>query len=323
MKIHVTLYCNSNSMHLAQLYTGFGELQKRGVVDCNWIIHRGVSYNPYTTPYLKIQLNQELTILYDETDDFHIPESMGFSGIDLLFKRSFNPEYVKNHPHKAKILPLGLNYYVVGNHDARLRRILYARNDLQKLKGLLKELGRLARWIPIHTTLSGAAIERFESVPQYTSEPAVLFMAQVWRPSRVKTDELKHDREQINEMRSSLIRRLRKEFGTRFIGGLIPNDYALANYADCLVPDVKMTTKKNFMQLVQQIPICVATTGLVGSIGYKFAEYIAAARAIVAESNTNQVYGPFEGGGKTTWSSIQSMNASRMSKGFLMTLLYA
>ncbi|HMN14734.1 MAG TPA: hypothetical protein PKD55_20640, partial [Bellilinea sp.] len=53
------------------------------------------------------------------------------------------------------------------------------------------------------------------------------------------------------------------------------------------------STKRNFMRLVKQTPICIATTGLVGSIGYKFTEYIAAARAIVSEANVNQVYGPF------------------------------
>ncbi len=268
--INVVLFCDSHSMHLAQLYTGFGELQRKGKIRCEWIISRGISSTPYVKPYLRVLLNNRWQLMYDQSDDYQISQDVNFSEIDVLFKRNFNPVYVKAHFYGQKILPLGLNYFVVSHNDHRLQRIILAKNDIYKWKNLLKQWRWSSFLFPIRSPLSDAEIAAFEDIPSPFQEPRVLFIAQLWRPERVKDEEHALDRYQINEMRVGLVRALRSSFGDRYVGGLIPNDYAVKHYPDCLIPDVKMTSKRNFLRLVKDVPICVTSNGLLGSIGYKF-----------------------------------------------------
>ena len=96
--------------------------------------------------------------------------------------------------------------------------------------------------------------------------------------------------------RSQCIRLLRRELGTRFIGGFNHNEYTVKHYGDCLVSDPTATDKKNYIRTLKSNPVCVATTGLHGSIGSKFAEYIACARAIVTERLVYEVPGELRAG---------------------------
>ena len=67
---------------------------------------------------------------------------------------------------------------------------------------------------------------------------------------------------------------LLKKFGKHVIAGFKPTAYAKYNFEDCLVPNI-LTKRKNHLQLVKESDICITTTGLHRSIGWKFAEYIA------------------------------------------------
>lgn len=294
--MRVILECRSNSMHLAQLYTGFGELEGSGVITCDWIVSGQHSAYRYSTPYLEARLNDDLVMLYDETDDFCISESIDFSKIDFLLKRSFNPTYVVTHPFAQKILPLGLNYFVLGKHDRRVHRVLRAKNDWPKLRHLLKVMIPSRLQFLTSTPSTAVQISNYEYVPDILSSPKVLFITQLWRPSRVSSPELKEDRERINQMRVELVKLLRQEFKSHFIGGLVANDYAVEHHKDCVIENTELTKKQNFIQLVKDSPICVTSNGLLGSIGYRFAEYIAASRAVVSERNVNRVYGDFQVG---------------------------
>jgi hypothetical protein len=54
-----------------------------------------------------------------------------------------------------------------------------------------------------------------------------------------------------------------------------------------------VTAKRRFMALVKASPICIATTGLILSTGWRFGEYVAASRAIVSEKLHDVLPGPF------------------------------
>jgi hypothetical protein len=74
-----------------------------------------------------------------------------------------------------------------------------------------------------------------------------------------------------------------KEFGSSFTGGFRHSDYALEHYRHVLVSDARMASKANYLKLLASHPTCIATTGLHGSIGRKFGEYVAFFKAIVSE----------------------------------------
>lgn len=54
------------------------------------------------------------------------------------------------------------------------------------------------------------------------------------------------------------------------------------------------STKSNYIKQLKQHTICIATTGLHGSIGWKLAEYVAFSKAIVTEMLRYKVPGSFD-----------------------------
>jgi hypothetical protein len=88
----------------------------------------------------------------------------------------------------------------------------------------------------------------------------------------------------------------RAEFGERFYGGFAIEEFSRREYGDCLLPDHRASERRAFLARVRDSAICVATTGLHGSIGWKMAEYVAASRAIVSEPLRYEVPGGFAAG---------------------------
>src|SRR5262249_14728323 len=97
----------------------------------------------------------------------------------------------------------------------------------------------------------------------------------------------------VNNARARCIELLRREFGNRFLGGFIHTDFAARNYPGALLPDNAVSAKENYLKLLRAFPICVATTGLHGSIGWKMGEYVAFSRAIASERLNYEVPGNF------------------------------
>lgn len=61
---------------------------------------------------------------------------------------------------------------------------------------------------------------------------------------------------------------------------------------DLILPQ-QLTNRRQYIKLMKQSSICIATTGLHGSIGWKFAEYIVAGKAVVSEPLNYEVIGEF------------------------------
>ena len=71
-------------------------------------------------------------------------------------------------------------------------------------------------------------------------------------------------------------------------------DYAVKHYGDLLIEDPTLTSKRRYLQHLRKFPVCITTTGLHGSIGWKLGEYVAFSKAIVTEALHYQVPGKFE-----------------------------
>lgn len=67
------------------------------------------------------------------------------------------------------------------------------------------------------------------------------------------------------------------------------------------------TTKISFLNSLQQHDICINTLGLHNSTGWKFAEYIAASRAIISEPLVYQSSGLIEGNNYLSFTDSESM----------------
>jgi hypothetical protein len=289
-KIKCVLYCYSNSAHLQQIYTGFSLLQRQGVIDLSYKLLkekpsdlRGAGPNG-----LKVVVNDAKTLFYDTFDGYQINGDI-LNKVDCYFKRSFSRSYVTEELNgQHKIHPLGLNYLVYENSPSLflLQRSILEKHFRRKITNAFTSLA-------IETITGGKdfyvpRVNNCYASPQFDQAPRVLFMTHLWSPqaNSAKSERLgltKESLESINEMRVACIRELKKEFGERYFGGIAPDEYSIQHYRDFLLPAGNLAKKGNYMEMLRQFPICIATTGLFGSIGWKFAEYVCFSKAIVSE----------------------------------------
>lgn len=107
--------------------------------------------------------------------------------------------------------------------------------------------------------------------------------------------DLQAEWRQVNADRIELLHRLQAAFPEQFTGGVSDNACARRLCPELIVPD-KLTGKRAYLHRMQHTEICVASTGLHGSTGWKLAEYVAAGRAIVTEPLRYTLPGGFEEG---------------------------
>ncbi len=125
----------------------------------------------------------------------------------------------------------------------------------------------------------------------------MLFMVRAWDPDNSPPglpQEQRQERAAINETRARCVSLLRKEFGSRFFGGFAHTSYAIDHFRAQLLDDRTDCSKRNYVRLLQRHPICVATTALHKSIGWKLGEYVAFSKSIVSERLNFTVPGRFE-----------------------------
>lgn len=293
--IHCRLICNSASEHLNQLYTGFGELNHQGIIDIS--LQKGSNYqsNNYLKPYLKVIVNDKFTLLYDNSDSHELIYPV-LDEVDFYFKRTFLPSYIEKLDNHHKIYPLGFNYEVYSKHDGAVKRAFWSNNLKDFLKSFIRSNYLLSKILKVEGSIATSNIKNFEGEPIVTDLPKILFMARLWEPDKVNSAKSKAEREEINYTRATCIRKMRKEFGELFIGGLAGTDFAIKHFPDCVVKSKDMARKSNYLQLMHKSSICIATAGLQGSVGWKMAEYIAGAKAIVSEKNDYRFPGNFAEG---------------------------
>lgn len=294
--IECKLFCSSASEHLLQIYAGFSELANRRLIRLHPIRIPGYSGKMIGNSVLRVEVEHRYQVVYDTADTHRLSDQVDLNEVDFYFKRSYRPEFTASLSQGDKIHPLGLCYLVYSRHDFLYRRALWSAHPREILVQLLRANPALARLLMIRTSVFTSEIGRFEGAPKMNPEPLILFITRLWRPERADTVEKAEERERINSMRVDCIRILRKEFGERFVGGLIPNEYSQKHYPDALLEDARIAHKHRYLNLLHEADICVTTAGLEGSNSWKLAEYVAASKAIVAERLNYFVPGGFEAG---------------------------
>ena len=294
MNLNCELIINSDTEHLRQIYAGFSMLHKQGFLRLKQTIpneflqnknavNRWMNYKFFNA---KVILNGKITVIYDAHDWNWIDEEI-LSEADFYFKRSYDDALVSKLKDGAKVFPLGLNYQVTSDErdEFQLQRAaFYSGKDKVKafIKGFhLKTLGETEQ------------LDNMQSYPQFDAPPKCLFMARVWDTDLIPDQTKQETVEQLNENRAECVRRLRKEFGENFFGGLAHEDYAVKHFRDCLLPDGNLSNKRQYLEILQNYPICVTTVGLNNSNGWKLGEYVAFSKAIVTEPLQFQVAGNF------------------------------
>ena len=268
------------SPHLTQIYDGFARLNKKGFITLK---SKRIKLE-HSKPVIKVIVNNKYTLIYDTLDglnwtDGSLEENLNYftSNLecDFYFKRSFKPE-LQDHLRKGKLYPLGLNYPFdyEGTYPLTLP---------ERVKAFVKQ----------NIKKDTFKLRTYEYPPFKNPDNKILFLCGLWNPDQVNSDELKEQRRQINTDRMNFVRACKSEFGAQFTGGIQIDEYSQRIAKDILVP-FKITKKQNFLNAIKAHNICIATTGLHNSTGWKFAEYTAASRAIISEPLHYDLPGNFE-----------------------------
>lgn len=291
------LILSGDSPHIRQVVTGFYELAAAGAVELRVSGDiRGTGNEWHDQLTLRAVIAGE-RVIYDANDGWYIsPELQPYlNNAHYYFKRAIDPERLEGVPTSLELVPLGLNYLVTS------RRNLWHRG-VRPFDGrrLAKSTARRASVPASRLGLPDVRdmhIADFEVPPTAGTDPKILFMCRAWPtddPSQ--SDYLRADCEAVNEMRAECIRAARSEFGDRFYGGFARDAFTEREYGDCLLPNQKASERGAYLARVRASSVCVATTGLHGSIGWKMGEYVAASRAIVSEPLCYRVPGDFAAG---------------------------
>ena len=285
MQVTVKLATREGAAHISGILAGFTLLAKRGELTLRVLDARQGS--PIAREALLETEIDGRTVVFDLMDGYFYNDPAAvqalFSRADVVFKRSFSAEKNRQFPGdiSAKLRPLGLNYYVTcpgSPLDAE-----------RSAKSRLKQWALSTRCYP----------QDFEArLTRVRKKPRILFLTRLWDPEEPAVQQypdLQAEWRQVNADRIELLHRLQSAFPAQFTGGVSDNACARRLCPELIVPD-KLTGKRAYLHRMQHTEICVASTGLHGSTGWKLAEYVAAGRAIVTEPLRYTLPGGFEEG---------------------------
>jgi len=295
----IHLYAWSDDARLQPLYTGLSLLRQSRAIRLKQTIVQdpqslGLADLRVGSSHLLLVVDGARRLLFDTTDAGKI-DPRHVEACDGYLKRSYHREGVRALGELAcRVHPLGLNYPVYPDRwdGLGLRRAVAFGSVRERVSQLVRLVDSGNRWshLPRHRLLQAA--------PDLAVEPRILFLVRAWDPhgfSSCTAERVAHYTV-VNEMRAACIRALRQTFGPLFTGGFSHTDFAKKHYPDVLAPDPAVTSKRNYLMLLAQHPICVTSGGLHRSLGWKLGEYVASSKAIVTERLAFDVPGGFSEG---------------------------
>jgi hypothetical protein len=297
--INIYLVSKGNLPHLQQIYSGLNMLEYKNVckVDVLGKDMYGKTFGgvmdlfPDNKPICLLNIDGAKVVV-DTLDGYNFNDSLSQENnlklmdkiadeADFYFKRSYSDDLNASLRNRSKIYPLGLNYQV----NDRKRNIQKKLSKKSLKKYLLNS---------VTPPLLGSmmSVESFEQYPFFKpkEERTILFMTRLWDYT-ARRDDVNEQRKHINKTRIEAIKALKNEFGSAFYGGIFPNKMS-EKYPDLILSRFD-TQKCNYIKRLRSSSICIATTGLHNSIGWKMAEYVAASKCIISESLQYNVAGNF------------------------------
>ena len=270
-------------IHTSLVLTGFCDLAARGAIDLRYRYprqeeDRWLAADPMVVVFDMPGATRAAIDLRDgEGISYPIIERVA-----IYFKRAFyQPECERLGPLGAKVQPFGLNYPCRSARSAV--RLLAA------IGGPLALSGR-AGVRRVQHYLATAPPGVFEQGPDAAVDPVVVFQPRLWRQDEVAAGES----EPLNRERVETVRALKRAFGARFIGGLVPTPFARENFPEDLTPHSSKYT--DYLRLKKRCLISVYTRGVEHSLAFKLGETFAASQCLVSVPLRYQLPRPIEPG---------------------------
>lgn len=286
-------YRTDYDQHINQIITGYIAL-KNLFTSLEIICDDSLNYPNKASVY--VFLGKHKKLIYDMHDgyaynvNFSLQEAVT---IDVYYKRSVNKDLtIKKFPkqlqEKVKTLPFNYNVTCKENPLNKNNIISFSKktgvktNILYSLKTLVKGSN------------SFFDNEIFNSKVTVNKKPKIIFSTRLWDPKEIGlSEELMEERRRINKERIALVKSLKTEFKDRFVGGVQYSKISKKTCPELTLP-FNTTLRKNYIELMKSADICIATSGLHKSIGWKLGEYVAASKCVVHTPFFYETYSDFQ-----------------------------
>lgn len=312
--------------HISQIVAGYKMLDESGVIK----IKKAEPCSDFRSSgkyehngIVEVDLNG-IKLAYDMADGYqsiHRKDVFDFQldNLDFYFKRSFYPEFHKEMKNRDKVKPLGLNYLCTCKKNP------YDRFFLKTGNGILNESRRFL--INIRSQKANQYLYNdFESNGIRYDKYNLLFLARIWdytktnaesiqktypyfslNEAQAEADRWVNSLESATKSRIEYIRVLKECFGNRVTAGISRDKFSEKICPELIIPD-EITERRHYIEMIKKNYICITSEGLHHSIGWKFAEYVAAGKSIITEPLIYEVpYGFEEGKNYLTYNDCDSL----------------
>lgn len=212
--------------------------------------------------------------------------------LDFYFKRSYYPDFHADMKNSDKVKPLGLNYLCSckGNPYDNFYFNEYSVSEIKSYFIHQKNKKK-----------NTCDYSIFESNSKMYEQYNLLFLTRLWDSSgitaqgiqktypyfneseaKAEAEKWKYSLDIATKNRIEYIKELKNHFGDRIITG-VSNDEFSRKVCSELIVDDDLTRRDNYIRMIKENYVCLTSEGLHHSIGWKFAEYVAAGKAIVTE----------------------------------------
>ncbi|MBA2243327.1 MAG: hypothetical protein H0W11_00080 [Gemmatimonadetes bacterium] len=294
MTLHVDV--DQDLYHTSYIYTGLFTLEKQRKISLQLCYPKPGDWRKAEPLEILVhvdvadpQSGSAMPVCFEVHDKSYLFYERALSSSAVYFKRSYFQRDVDRLPPvlAAKVVPFGINYACTDRLSypavARgIRQAITRPSGPAVLRG--KYTASLARKLIEYVRLPRPSV--FEFSPASPKEPVVLFQTRLWKQHELVGESA----EVVNQERAALVRALKREFGSRFVGGLLPGPVASRDYPDLLA----QAHPCSYLRLTRRSLIGVYSRGLHQSTAWKLGEYFAASMCVVAEPIQNQLVPPLE-----------------------------
>ncbi len=281
----ITVLNLTKAPHCSMIYTGLHMLAKQKKIRLKWNIEEKTDI-PHEN-IVELLIDSKLRIAFDMSDGYqHDNDALTnyLKSVDIYYKRSNDEQMnIKLFGNLSKkIKPFTFNYYVtyIGNPADRQS------NSIDTVIVTLKKIR------------NKCLVRQIEKKPKKRNTFNIIFYCRLWDPCAPEIQgniALQNQRREINKTRIEIVRQLKQKYPNFFQGGVEASPLAAELCPDLIVP-FEESLRRNYLKAMKKADICIGTTGLHKSIGWKIAEYIAASKAIVAEKFEYDTVGEWEDG---------------------------
>lgn len=296
--------------HISQIVAGYKMLEKQGILKIEsaqpcrtFRSSRNYEHNSI----VEVEIGEK-TIAYDMADGYQSMHRLDvwdkeLERLDFYFKRSCDSKRHTGMKNADKIKPLGLNY-LCSCRGNPYDNFVFNGHSLGELKKYLIYLKTKKNNIYDYSV--------FESNGQHYDDYKLLFLTRLWDSSGISAQSIKRTypyltdtqaKEEAERWKFSLdkatkdrikyVKALRKVYADKVIAG-VSSDLFSQKICPELIVDSSLTERHKYLAEIKKNYVCITSEGLHQSIGWKFAEFVAAGKAIITEPLAYETVGGLE-----------------------------